>query len=85
MRLSVIPLAFAITIATLAGSSNPATAQGRYCLQGKHWGHPGNCTFATLAQCRATAAGTGATCGLNPRQSFARERGGPPHRGRDQY
>ena len=83
MRLSVIPLA--IVIATLAGSSSLAATQSKYCLQGKNWGHPGNCSFATMAQCRATASGTGATCGLNPRYSFARERGGPPRRGANQY
>ena len=82
MRLSVIPLA--IVIATLAGSSSPAATQSRYCLQGKNWGHPGNCSFATMAQCRATASGTGATCGVNPRYAFARERGGSPHRGSNQ-
>lgn len=85
MRLSVIPLAFAITIAALAGSSSPAAAQGKYCLQGKNWGHPGNCSFATMAQCRATASGTRATCGRNPRFAFARQRGGTPHRGSNQY
>lgn len=82
MRLSVIPLAFAI--ATLAGSS-PAAAQSKYCLRGKQWGHPGNCSFATMAQCRATASGTGATCGINPRYSFARERGPSLRRGGNQY
>jgi hypothetical protein len=84
MRLSFIPLVFAITTATLAGSS-PAAAQSRYCLQGKNWGHPGNCSFATMAQCRATASGTGSTCGINPRYAFARERGGSPHRRGNQY
>ena len=85
MRLSVIPLAFAIVIATLAGSSSLAAAQSKYCLQGKNWGHPGNCSFATMAECRATASGTGATCGINPRYAFARQRGGSPHRRSNQY
>jgi hypothetical protein len=83
MRLSVI--AFAITIATLAGSSGPAAAQSKYCLQGRSWGHPGNCSFATMAQCRASASGTDATCGINPRYAFARERGGPHRHGSNQY
>lgn len=84
MRLSIIPLAFAITIATLA-SSSPADAQARYCLQGKHWGHPGNCSFATRAQCMASASGTSASCGINPRYAFARQRGGSPHHGGMRY
>ena len=83
MRLSVIPLA--IVIATLAGSSSLAATQSKYCLQGTQWGHPGNCSFATMAQCRAAASGTGATCGLNPRNAFARQRGSSPRGGGNQY
>lgn len=39
-------------------SAMPASAQDRYCLQGRQWGYPGNCAFATYAQCMATASGT---------------------------
>ena len=28
----------------------------RYCLQGRIWGYPGNCQFATYEQCSATAS-----------------------------
>ena len=59
----------AITPVTAAGSS-------RYCLQGAGWGRPGNCQFATRAQCMATASGTRPRCGLNPRYAFARQRQG---------
>ena len=62
-----------LVLATL-GSLSPAVAAARYCLQGRHWGYPGNCQFATRHQCMATASGTGASCGLNPRYAFARQR-----------
>jgi hypothetical protein len=52
--------------------SQPAAA-GRYCLQGRIWGYPGNCQFMTYEQCSASASGTNAYCGINPRYGFARE------------
>jgi hypothetical protein len=39
----------------------------RYCLQGQHWGYPGNCHFSSYRQCMASASGTNASCGINPR------------------
>ena len=66
------------------GSSSMAARHGRsgytrlppeppgdlYCLQGRAWGYPGNCQFATYGQCMATAFGTGAACGINPVWAF---------------
>jgi hypothetical protein len=46
----------------------------RYCLQGRIWGYPGNCQFATYEQCMATASGTNAYCGVNPTYAFAHQR-----------
>ena len=43
----------------------------RYCLQGRIWGYPGNCQFATYEQCMATASGTSAYCGIDPSYAFA--------------
>jgi hypothetical protein len=54
----------------------PASAQDRYCLQGRQWGYPGNCAFATYRQCMATASGTESGCGINPRYASARLRWG---------
>jgi len=51
----------------------PLPVQDRYCLQGRIWGYPGNCQFATYDQCMATASGTDAYCGINPTYAFARE------------
>ncbi|WGR93242.1 MULTISPECIES: DUF3551 domain-containing protein [unclassified Bradyrhizobium] len=57
-----------------AGSTSAAARDYPYCLQGRIWGYPGNCQFASYAQCMATASGTYAYCGINPRFAFARER-----------
>ncbi|WP_425532686.1 DUF3551 domain-containing protein [Stenotrophomonas maltophilia] len=40
-------------------------------MQGRSWGYPGNCQFASYQQCLATASGTSATCGINPRYAFS--------------
>jgi len=65
-------LAVALVIAGGLASSNATFAQDRYCLQGRIWGYPGNCQFASYAQCMATASGTNAYCGINPRYAHAR-------------
>jgi hypothetical protein len=54
----------------------PARAE-HYCLQGDHWGYPGNCAFSTYQQCTATASGTRASCGVNPKYAHRTRRG--PH------
>ena len=51
-------------------SPAPPVIQDRYCLQGRIWGYPGNCQFATYEQCMATASGTDAYCGINPFYAF---------------
>jgi hypothetical protein len=53
-----------------------------YCLQNRGiWGYPGDCQFSTYNQCMATASGTAAYCGGNPRYLFAeRQRGHWPPR-----
>ncbi|MFL6816680.1 MAG: DUF3551 domain-containing protein [Bradyrhizobium sp.] len=58
-------------LTAIALSAAPASAQDfPYCLQGTQWGYPGNCQFATYQQCLATASGTDAGCGLNPRTAY---------------
>jgi len=83
-RLLIAALAAATVLAT-AGSPaaaqhrqryvEPAGPMDRYCLQGRAWGYPGNCQFATYQQCMATASGTDAYCGINPQAAYARQRG----------
>ena len=41
-----------------------------YCLQGRSWGYPGSCLYATYEQCKATASGMYAYCGINPVWAF---------------
>jgi hypothetical protein len=64
------------SLATLVALTFPAQAHAadRYCLQGRIWGYPGNCQFATYQQCAATASGTDAYCGINPRYAFPQQR-----------
>lgn len=74
MRRTILTFA---SLAALIAATFPAHAQAggdRYCLQGRIWGYPGNCQFATYRQCQATASGTSAYCGINPRYAFARQR-----------
>lgn len=55
-----------LAFGTLAAAAPAFAANDTYCLQGRQWGYPGNCQFATYQQCVATASGTGAACGRNP-------------------
>jgi len=64
-------LRFAAVVALLTGASSAAAQDYPYCLQGVIWGYPGNCQFTNYEQCMATASGTNAYCGINPRFSFA--------------
>jgi hypothetical protein len=75
MRHIIVASLFATSLLAVGLSASPAAA-ARYCLQGGHHGHPGNCTFQTRAQCMASASGTGAHCGINPRHAMARQRSG---------
>jgi hypothetical protein len=61
---------FVLTVLSIIGI-NSATA-ARYCLPGRSWGSPGNCQFQTLKACQASARGTDAHCGINPRYAHAR-------------
>jgi hypothetical protein len=70
MRTLLLAAAAVAALAASLGTSTSAIAQDRYCLQGRIWGYPGNCQFATYQQCMATASGTHAYCGINPRYAF---------------
>lgn len=76
-RILVITALAVTSTFTLTASTSPASA-ARYCLQGAGWGYPGNCQFRTFAQCRASASGTTAGCGINPRYAYARQRSRQP-------
>jgi hypothetical protein len=72
MKRRFLAAAAVATLLMSLGSSTSAVAQARYCLQGRIWGYPGNCQFATYRQCMASASGTDAYCGINPRSAYAR-------------
>jgi hypothetical protein len=84
---SVIAIGLAASAApdssAFARSRYPVRASGPadlYCLQGRIWGYPGNCQFATYEQCAVTASGTNSYCGINPVHAFAAQRGYGPSR-----
>ncbi|AWL98158.1 hypothetical protein ABIA00_006393 [Bradyrhizobium ottawaense] len=74
MRRTILTLASFATLIAASLSAAQAQAQAgsdRYCLQGRNWGYPGNCQFASYQQCAATASGTSAYCGINPRYAYS--------------
>jgi hypothetical protein len=79
---SLAILAAVSALAATASIYPAAAAQDTYCLQGPHWGYPGNCQFSSYAQCMASASGTYAYCGVNPMAAYARQ---PRERYRGRY
>ena len=72
MRRTILTLASFATLIAASLSAAPAqAASDRYCLQGRSWGYPGNCQFASYQQCAASASGTSAYCGINPRYAYS--------------
>ena len=72
MRRTILTLASFATLIAASLATGPAQAgNDRYCLQGRSWGYPGNCQFASYQQCAATASGTSAYCGINPRYAYS--------------
>lgn len=75
MRRTILTFAsFAALMAALVPAAQAQPANDRYCLQGRSWGYPGNCQFASYQQCAATASGTSSYCGVNPRYAFPQQR-----------
>ena len=68
--------------ATIIAASPAAAFDYPYCLQGKQTGIPGDCNYASYAQCMASASGRDAYCAINPRVAYGRE---IPRRGRCYY
>jgi uncharacterized protein DUF3551 len=78
MRRFVFAALSAVASLGVTGSISTAAAAREYpyCLQGRHWGYPGNCQFSTYEQCMATASGTLSYCGVNPRFAYGQQRRG---------
>jgi Protein of unknown function (DUF3551) len=54
-------------------TSGPAAAHDYpWCIQGGGYGIPGECSYQTYDQCRASASGRRVYCGINPRVAFDR-------------
>jgi hypothetical protein len=66
--------------ATIAGPAPAAAIDYPYCIQGRGWGVPGDCSYRSYAQCMAAASGRGVYCNVNPRVAFGRERRGRLYR-----
>jgi Protein of unknown function (DUF3551) len=64
----------AAAAATIAGSGPAAAIDYPWCIQGRGWGIPGDCSFRSYAECMATASGQRAYCNINPRFAFGRQR-----------
>ena len=76
VSLAVLATISALTAVGSISAAATEAIQDRYCLQGRQWGYPGNCQFSSYPQCMATASGTTAYCGINPRYAFARQQRG---------
>ena len=64
-------LALLVNATPALASPSPATAASampHYCIYYAEGGI--DCSFVSLAQCQATASGTDAYCGLNPRFAY---------------
>lgn len=65
---SIILISFVIGGLAVIGAAPAEAVSTRhpYCMQGRSSPGLSNCTFASLAQCRATASGRAMTCVANP-------------------
>lgn len=85
MRYAMLAL-LAVTAAgaaTLAGSAPAAARDYPYCITGGGFGYPGDCSYSTYAQCRASASGRRVDCNVNPIFAFGQQQ--QPRRSRHRY
>jgi uncharacterized membrane protein len=68
--------ALAAGLASVASSAPAAARDYPWCVQGRMYGIPGDCSYPTYEACMARASGTDAYCGENPRFAFGRARRG---------
>jgi hypothetical protein len=63
----ILFLALVTSAALFATGVTPVSAhEYRYCLQGDDYAGAGDCGFTSYQQCRASASGRTAYCGVNP-------------------
>ena len=65
--------------ASVVGSAPAAAYDYPYCLQGRGVGIPGDCSYASYAQCMASASGRALYCNVNPRVAFGQQRRSAPY------
>ena len=65
--------------ASVVGSAPAAAYDYPYCLQGRGVGIPGDCSYASYAQCMASASGRALYCNVNPRVAFGQQRRPAPY------
>jgi hypothetical protein len=58
--------------ATMVGAPPAAAFDYPYCIQGKDWGIPGDCSYVSYRSCMAAASGRGVYCAVNPRVALGR-------------
>ena len=69
--LFALALAGGVSAAALVGGTSEASARDyAYCLQGDGYGVPGDCSYDTYEQCRASASGRRADCNVNPAYAY---------------
>jgi len=59
-------LAIGASVLTINAAEATSRSRGAYCMQGRQSPGLSNCTFSSMAQCRATASGRHMTCIANP-------------------
>jgi hypothetical protein len=59
--------------ASMAGATPASAYDYPYCLQGRSIGIPGDCSYQTYAQCRASAEGRNLYCNVNPRAALNKQ------------
>ena len=68
MRCIILTLLAIVSLASLGAPAAEASSSRRaaYCMQGATSPGLSNCTFTSMAQCRATASGRRLSCIRNP-------------------
>ena len=61
-----------IAVVGLASSSPAMAYDYPWCVQGRGVGVPGDCSYETIEQCKASASGRNLYCNINPRVAFRR-------------
>jgi hypothetical protein len=62
----------ALILLTFAGVPSASAYDYPWCIQGRGWGYPGDCSYQTYEQCLASASGRTVYCGVNPRAAYSR-------------